>query len=120
MIRSTPPTRRPGARRIQREARLLLVELKGRSAALEHADGSLIRACVAFAVPQGGTTPTRTARILRSVAASRATTMDGHRARAAAFILWDEGDLLERACVDGILEEVLLRAILIDLVLGPP
>ncbi len=46
--------------------------------------------------------------------------MDGHRARAAAFILWDEGDLLERACVDGILEEVLLRAILIDLVLGPP
>ena len=113
-------TRRPGALRIRREALLLLSQLEGRTATSRDADGSLIEACVAFAALPSETTAARMARILRGVAASRATTLDGHRARAAAFILWDEGDLLERARTDGILEEVLLRAILVDLVRAAP
>ena len=105
---------------MQDEARRLLAGLKVGSVASREADASLIRACAAFAALPGGTTAAHMARILKVVAASRATTLDGHRARAAAFILWDEGDLLGRAGKDGILEEVVLRAILVDLVRAAP
>lgn len=45
-----------------------------------------------------------------------ATTPDGHRARAAMFLAWDEGDLIARARTAGLLEDQLLAALLIDLV----
>lgn len=47
-----------------------------------------------------------------------ATTPEGHRARAATFLAWDEGDLIARAGTEAILEDRLLAALLVDLVTG--
>lgn len=57
--------------------------------------------------------------LLRRLADLRAKTPVGHGLRAAAFLAWDEGDLLQRAQSDGLSEERLLAAILIDLVTVP-
>lgn len=97
------------------------------------ADAGLIEACIVYATSSAGARGTRGAvsgqvpgddaghagaKALQALAALPATTMDGHRARAAAFVLWDEGDLLGRARVNNVLEEMLLGAILADLVLS--
>ena len=55
---------------------------------------------------------------LASALSTRATTLEGHRARAALFLAWDEGDLIGRARRDEILEDRLLAVLLIDLVTG--
>lgn len=54
-------------------------------------------------------------KLLASLSAS-ATTLDGHRARAALFLAWDEGELVGRARRDMMLEDQMLAALLLDLV----
>ncbi len=49
---------------------------------------------------------------------AKATTLDGHRARAALFLAWDEGELLRRVCREQVLEDRLLAALLLDIVAG--
>lgn len=49
---------------------------------------------------------------------ARATTLDGHRARAALFLAWDEGELIGRARREMMLEDQMLAALLLDLVAG--
>jgi hypothetical protein len=56
--------------------------------------------------------------LLIRIATARASTLDGHRARAAAFLAWDEGDLIGRARRAGIAEDRVLAALLLDLVVG--
>ena len=46
----------------------------------------------------------------------RATTPEGHRARAAAILAWDEGDLISLVRQHGILQDRLMLALLADLV----
>ena len=53
--------------------------------------------------------------LLQRAADLRATMPEGHAARAAAFLAWDEGELVQRASRHGILEDRLLAAILLDL-----
>ena len=53
---------------------------------------------------------------LEAAIAATATTPDGHRARAALYLAWDEGDLITRARTAGILEDRLLATLLVDLV----
>ncbi len=54
--------------------------------------------------------------LLTRTATARASTLDGHRARAAAFLAWDEGDVIGRARREGIAEDLMLAALLTDLV----
>ncbi len=49
---------------------------------------------------------------------AKATTLDGHRARAALFLAWDDGELLGRVSREQVLEDRLLAALLLDLVAG--
>lgn len=53
--------------------------------------------------------------LLASLSAA-ATTLEGHRARAALFLAWDEGELVGRARREQMLEDRLLAALLLDLV----
>ena len=55
---------------------------------------------------------------LNAAVTAVATTPEGHRARAAAYLAWDEGDLIARARTAGMLEDQLLAALLVDLVTG--
>jgi hypothetical protein len=54
--------------------------------------------------------------VLAHVAAQTARTLDGHRARAAAILEWDDGQLIGLADQPGYLEDRLLLALLVDLV----
>ena len=100
-----------------------------------HADAVLIASCrdlgakwIALAEGSQGSTHPRhrlgaaersLSRLLRSIAGMRASTPEGHQARAAAFVIWDDGDLLGRVAADRILGEVLLAAIVVDLLTAP-
>ena len=53
--------------------------------------------------------------LLEQLGNARAVTNDGHKARAAAFLAWNEGEIMGRADRDGLLEDRLLAAILLDL-----
>jgi hypothetical protein len=53
---------------------------------------------------------------LAGVAAHRAVTLEGHRARAAAIVFWDEGELIRLVDKYDILQDRLLLALLADLV----
>ena len=53
---------------------------------------------------------------LANVAADRAVTLEGHRARASAILFWDEGELITLAAKYGILQDRLMLALLADLV----
>ncbi|MGI4941232.1 MAG: hypothetical protein ACRYHQ_11860, partial [Janthinobacterium lividum] len=46
----------------------------------------------------------------------RARSLGGHRARAAAFALWDGGEIADRAEASGLLEDRLLASLVCDLV----
>lgn len=48
----------------------------------------------------------------------RAHTLEGHRARALAFCIWDDGELPRRVAARDLLEDRLLWAILSDLASG--
>lgn len=62
----------------------------------------------------------RATAILARVAELRATSLDGHRARAAAFLAWDDGDLMGRADELGFTEDRLLAALILDLTSDGP
>jgi hypothetical protein len=53
--------------------------------------------------------------ILAHVATQTARTLDGHRARAAAILTWDDGRLIGLADAPGYLDDRLLLALLVDL-----
>ena len=53
---------------------------------------------------------------LADVAAKRAVTPEGHRARAATILLWDEGELVTLVDKYDILQDRLVLALLADLV----
>lgn len=55
--------------------------------------------------------------LLEQICARRATTLAGHRARAAAYWLWDGGELAwrARAAGEGSLDDRLLAALVADL-----
>ena len=57
--------------------------------------------------------------ILRRIVETPATTLAGHRARAAAFLAWDDGDLMGRSDDRGFSEDRMLAALVFDLVNGP-
>jgi hypothetical protein len=53
---------------------------------------------------------------LADVAATWAVTLEGHRARAAAILFWDEGELVTLVDKYAILQDRLMLALLADLV----
>jgi hypothetical protein len=135
----------PGERRRVTVARAYAAATRTlqRSAALlsghpGHPDAALLTACVAYGrirrrVDRFGKAGTRTmsgealeqahadlhaagSSLLVQVAAHRAVTLDGHRARAAAFLAWDEGELIGLADRCGILQDRLIIAMLADLI----
>jgi hypothetical protein len=53
--------------------------------------------------------------ILAHVATQTARTLDGHRARSAAILTWDDGRLIGLANEPGYLEDRLILALLVDL-----
>ena len=53
---------------------------------------------------------------LRVLCDARATTVDGHRARASAIVVGDGGEVFYRAEVGGLLEDRLIAALLRDVV----
>ncbi len=57
--------------------------------------------------------------MLARVTEMRATSLDGHRARAAAFLAWDEGDLMGRADELCFPEDQILAAIVLDILHHP-
>lgn len=144
IVMSLPDTRSPrpssvraaasAASRVLRRARRLSVASPG------HPDAALLAACAEYAVLRrridGVFKGTKSladeeerARVnadliaaghaaLILTATSRAVTLDGHRARAAVFLAWDDGDVVGRARRHGITEDRLLAALLTDLVAG--
>ena len=58
------------------------------------------------------------ANCLTGMSGERAVTIQGHRARATAFALWDAGDLDYRAREGEATEDMLLSAIVRDLTIG--
>ena len=50
----------------------------------------------------------------------RARSLAGHRARAAAFALWDGGEIADRAEASGLLDDRLLASLVRDLVTVSP
>ncbi len=54
------------------------------------------------------------------ICTQRATTLAGHQARAISFVLWDGGELAERASAAGFLEDRLVAALVRDLAGLPP
>ena len=53
---------------------------------------------------------------LANIVTLRATTPEGHRARAAAILAWDQGELISLVGRYGILQDRLMLALLADLV----
>ena len=53
---------------------------------------------------------------LANIVALRATTLEGHRARAAAILAWDQGELISLVGRYGILQDRLILALLADLI----
>ena len=134
----------PGTRRRVTVARAYAAAtrvLKGSARLSEqptHPDAALLTACVAYGrirrqVDRLARADTRTmsedaleqahadlhsagSSSLAQVAAYRAVTLDGHRARAAAFLAWDEGELVGLVDRYGILQDRFLLALLTDLV----
>ena len=58
------------------------------------------------------------AKHLHEICDARATTIRGHRARALSFTLWDAGDLEYRALNGRATEDLLLHALVRDLIKG--
>lgn len=56
------------------------------------------------------------AAVLEHVTSRAAVTLDGHRARAAAILAWDEGELITLVDTYAILQDRLMLALLADLV----
>ncbi len=139
------PETSPGTRRRVTVARAYAAATRTlqRSAALlsghpGHPDADLLTACVAYGrirrrADRLGRADTRTmsgealeqayadlhtagSSLLAQVAAHRAVTLDGHRARAAAVLAWDEGELIGLADRYGILQDRLMLALLADLI----
>ena len=59
-----------------------------------------------------------TSSALADIVTHRATTLEGHCARAAAVLAWDQGELISLVGRYGILQDQLMLALLADLV-GP-
>ena len=57
--------------------------------------------------------------LLRLIVETPARSLAGHRARAAAFLAWDDGDLMGRADGQGFSEDRMLGALVFDLVNNP-
>ncbi len=140
MAVSDTPSRRPSSvRAASAAAALVLRRARRLSASLDaHPDAALLAACGDY-----GLLHRRISRLFTGVASladeeersrahaalldeaqallirtatARASTLDGHRARAAAFLAWDEGDVIGRARREGIAEDLMLAALLTDLV----
>jgi hypothetical protein len=137
----------PSARRwiAAAHARAAATRILRRCAALsrgssDHPDGALLAACAAY-----GHAQRRADRLARADARStadhtleqaqaalheaassaladivthRATTPEGHCARAAAILAWDQGELISLVARYGILQDRLMLALLADLI-GP-
>lgn len=58
------------------------------------------------------------AELMPEMCDSRATTAQGHRARALSFALWDEGNLAWRAANGEAIEDLFLHALVRDLTRG--
>ena len=57
--------------------------------------------------------------VLRRIVETPATSLAGHRARAAAFLAWDDGDLMGRSDDRSFSEDRMLAALVFDLVNSP-
>ena len=134
----------PGARRRVTVVRIRAAAtriLQGTAVLLKidqaHADAPLLAACLAYAgirrradqlsrtkgeIGEGALEKTHAelheaaTSALADVAAYRAVTLEGHRARASAILFWDEGELVTLVDKYGILQDRLMLTLLADLV----